>query len=262
MACYYSCGEHVAPQILDGAPCPTCMEKEPMDPRMDAERRMIPPYHEDFDAAREREREANKQKLADFMKELGLRGLNPHNQTPAVNIKKLEEKAKAVTNMRTFDTGATRDSDEGKNDYEGFLSPLVLEAFGDYMAEHQIQSDGSRRSSDNWQKGIPINAYMSSMLRHVFDLWRLHRGWPVKAEKRAGVMKFPTKKTLLCSILFNVQGYLHELLKEEIEQAPGINAVCFYCGASMLEGELIQLRHGATVHKACQRVYVEQEKAA
>ena len=52
--------------------------------------------------------------------------------------------------MRNFDTGATRDTDKGKNDYEGFYSPLVVEAFGDYMTKHQLQADGKLRDSDNW----------------------------------------------------------------------------------------------------------------
>jgi hypothetical protein len=122
--------------------------------------------------------------------------------------------------VRQFDTGATRDSDEGKNDYEGFLSPLVLEAYGDYMTEHRVQSDGSLRASDNWQLGMPLDAFMKSMLRHVFTLWSLHRGWPVKPERKGGRVTTPTKRDMLCAILFNVQGYLHELIKEDI----GLNA--------------------------------------
>src|SRR5687768_4320669 len=35
--------------------------------------------------------------------------------------------------MREFETGATRNLDNGKLDYEGFLSPLVMERFAEYM---------------------------------------------------------------------------------------------------------------------------------
>lgn len=70
--------------------------------------------------------------------------------------------------IRTFDTGATRDTDEGKLDFEGFLSPLALERFAEYMNKHRQQSDGSLRDSDNWQKGIPVKQYMKSMWRHFF----------------------------------------------------------------------------------------------
>ncbi|KKK53952.1 hypothetical protein LCGC14_3089650, partial [marine sediment metagenome] len=31
--------------------------------------------------------------------------------------------------VRTFDSGANRSSEEGKLDFEGFLSPLVLERY-------------------------------------------------------------------------------------------------------------------------------------
>ena len=43
---------------------------------------------------------------------------------------------------RQFSTGATRDTDEGKYDYEGFFSPLVLERYGEYMNKHRQQSAG------------------------------------------------------------------------------------------------------------------------
>lgn len=111
--------------------------------------------------------------------------------------------------MRKFDTGATRDDNADKPDYEGFLSPLVIEAFGSYMNEHRIQADGELRESDNWQKGMPINTYMKSAWRHFFDWWKLHRGYKAKV----------TIEAALCALLFNVQGYLHELLKERLDDS-------------------------------------------
>lgn len=117
--------------------------------------------------------------------------------------------------LRTFESGATRDSAEGKNEYGGFLSPLVLEEYGNYMTEHRVQSDGSLRDSDNWKKGIPQRAYFESLLRHVMDFWKLQFGHSVKPEMRGGVSKLPTKKSLLCSIMFNTMGYLHTLLVED-----------------------------------------------
>lgn len=108
--------------------------------------------------------------------------------------------------MRTFETGATRDTDDSKYDYEGFLSPLVIERFGQYMHTHRFQADGSVRGSDNWQKGMPKASYIKSLWRHFMDLWRLHRG--LSAE---GV----TVEEACCAMLFNLQGYLHETLKEK-----------------------------------------------
>ena len=109
--------------------------------------------------------------------------------------------------MREFDTGATRNSDEDNLDFEGFLSPLALEAFANYMHKHRLQDDGSLRASDNWQKGIPKDAYMKSGFRHFFDWWTEHRG----NESREGM------EDALCGLLFNVMGYLHEFEKEKKE---------------------------------------------
>jgi len=109
--------------------------------------------------------------------------------------------------VRKFNTGATRDTDEGKNDYEGFLSPIVLKEFGNYMTKHRIQSDGSLRDSDNWQKGIPREAYIKSAFRHFHDLWMEHRGY----KSREGM------KDALMGLLFNIMGYTHEYLKKEYE---------------------------------------------
>lgn len=109
--------------------------------------------------------------------------------------------------MRQFETGATRDTDDNKFDYEGFLSPLVLEAYAEYMHMHRKQADGKLRDSDNWQRGIPQDAYMKSMWRHFMDIWKHHRGLPAKESKREA----------LCAMLFNVQGYLLEELKKETE---------------------------------------------
>lgn len=100
--------------------------------------------------------------------------------------------------MRRFDTGATRDTDDEKLDYEGFLSPYALDAFARYMHQHRRQADGTQRASDNWQRGIPREAYMKSAWRHFMDWWRAHR---------AG--EDPTEA--LCALLFNVMGYLHEV---------------------------------------------------
>ena len=115
--------------------------------------------------------------------------------------------------MRSFETGATRDHAEGKLEYEECLSPIALEAYAEYMLECSIQSDGKKRPGDNWQKGIPIEAYMDSLLRHVFDLWKLHRGYETKDRLTGEPI---TIRKALCAILFNAFGYLHEYIKKEI----------------------------------------------
>lgn len=112
--------------------------------------------------------------------------------------------------MRTFDSGATRDNDDGKPDLEGFLSPLVLERFAVYMTKHRKQADGELRPSDNWQDGIPLDVYMKSAWRHFHAWWGLHRGWWL-AESSMEVLE-----DTLCALMFNVMGYLHEHLKARI----------------------------------------------
>lgn len=114
--------------------------------------------------------------------------------------------------IRQFETGATRDSEEGKFDYEGFLCPLVMEEFGRYMHEHRKQSDGKLRDSDNWQRGMSLTVYIKSLFRHFHDLWKLHRGHTVIDRKTKQPV---TVKQAACAILFNTQGYLHEHLKAE-----------------------------------------------
>lgn len=103
--------------------------------------------------------------------------------------------------MRHFDSGATRDSDDDKLDYEGFINPLTLEQYAQYMHRHRIQADGNLRDSDNWQRGMPIEAYMKSLFRHMVALWKVHRGYEDEADIEES----------LCAIIFNAFGYLHEL---------------------------------------------------
>lgn len=112
--------------------------------------------------------------------------------------------------MRTFETGATRDGDTDKLEYEGFLSPLVLRRYAEYMHVHRHQADGTQRAPDNWQRGIPLRAYMCSGWRHFMSWWSAHRGHAT-AE--------PLEESL-CALLFNVSGYLHEYLRAQAHGKP------------------------------------------
>ena len=119
--------------------------------------------------------------------------------------RKFEKSKEERKVMRVFDTGATRDDDTDKLDYEGFYSPIVLERYAQYLHKHRIQADGQLRDSDNWQKGIDKSAYMKSAFRHFVDVWKQHRGFEEQ----------DTLDDSLCAVLFNIQGYLFELLKEK-----------------------------------------------
>lgn len=114
--------------------------------------------------------------------------------------------------IRTFATGATRNLDVNKLDFEGFLCPMVLESFARYMNSHRLQKDGTLRSSDNWQAGIPLDVYMKSMWRHFFDVWSIHRGHKAFSSEDGHQI---TMEEALNAVAFNVNGYMHELLKAE-----------------------------------------------
>ena len=112
--------------------------------------------------------------------------------------------------MRVFETGATRSDDSGRLLYTGYLSPLVIQRFGEYMTRHRLQEDGSLRAPDNWRKGMPKQSYLDGMFRHFEHLWLRHDGHPVNDPKAE-----PGIQDDLCALWFNVQGYLHTLLVEE-----------------------------------------------
>lgn len=122
--------------------------------------------------------------------------------------------------MRTFDTGATRDTAEGKPDYAGYLSPLVIKRFGQYMMKHQKQADGQVRPSDNWKKGIPVAVYLSSKFRHFVDTWSA-------IDKDAAAVYAPDIEETLCGELFNTMGLLHEILKRSLRE--GVPVKCDSC---------------------------------
>ncbi len=103
--------------------------------------------------------------------------------------------------LRTFVTGATRDTAEGKLDWEGFISPSAMRYFAEYMHEHRTQSDDTLRDADNWQKGFPRKQLVKSLIRHMWDLWE---AWDEAALDEEMV-------PLLCAVLFNIQGLLHEI---------------------------------------------------
>lgn len=125
--------------------------------------------------------------------------------------------------VRAFTTGATRDKDQGKLDFEGFLSPRVLAIFGQYMHRNRKTAAGFRES-DNWQKGMPLDAYMKSMWRHFFDVWAHHRGEVVETRFDEDGLPLPpeTVEDALAGLMFNVMGYLFEVSRPENQPLPGL----------------------------------------
>lgn len=110
--------------------------------------------------------------------------------------------------MRNFETGATRDDDTDKLDFEGFLHPDVLYCYAEYMHKNRKQADGNLRDSDNWQKGIEAKVYMKSAFRHFMDWWRSHR--------KNGSLTL--RKEAICGLIFNAMGYLLEIIRKEEQE--------------------------------------------
>jgi len=106
--------------------------------------------------------------------------------------------------VREFDTGATRDTTQGKLEMNGFTHPMVMKQFAKYMNMNRFQSDGTLRASDNWQKGIPKEVYIPSLRRHHDDVWQEYCGFPTES----GII------AALCGVMFNSMGLLLEVLKD------------------------------------------------
>lgn len=116
-----------------------------------------------------------------------------------------------MSEVRNFETGATRSADATRHDPEGYLSPLVIERYCEYMTKHRRQADGQMRASDNWQRGMPLETYIKGLWRHFLHAWTRHRGYTPNDDKAAVDLEED-----LCAILFNAMGYLHELRRAAV----------------------------------------------
>jgi hypothetical protein len=97
--------------------------------------------------------------------------------------------------MRVFDSGAKRDSDTEKEDYIESISWLTLRRLAFYMkSKEKLYGRG------NWQKGIPIEEYEKSMMRHL-QKYFCKKYYDIDIEP--GVDH-------LAAALFNLQGLIHE----------------------------------------------------
>ena len=151
--------------------------------------------------------------------------------------------------LRTFETGATRDTSKDKLEPHGFLSPEVLHRFSQYMHRHRHQSDGTLRDSDNWKKGMPQEEYSKSLLRHAMDFWAVVSG--------EGKPLYDTEESdpeeIACAIMFNVQGWLHEQLKKpaKVTMTYTENGPCRKCGSPLSAGEMSYYDRGFYYHGNC-----------
>jgi hypothetical protein len=105
--------------------------------------------------------------------------------------------------MREFETGAVRDSEDGKEDYIETISWTAFRRYAEYMTGKK-----SKYGAGNFKKGIPIESYEKSLVRHV------QKYLANKYENG----DFEKEEDHLSAILFNVFGIIHE---EEKAQRAG-----------------------------------------
>jgi hypothetical protein len=113
-----------------------------------------------------------------------------------------------TTAYRKFETGADRDLADDKPQYAAIFPPELMRAYAQYILAKARRNDGSIRSCSNWQKGIPVDSYIDSLMRHLTDLRLVLRGFKV-TERNGHEM---TEKELACAMVFNANGLLFEIL--------------------------------------------------
>lgn len=94
-----------------------------------------------------------------------------------------------------FKTGSIRDSQEGKPDFVETISFTAHERFARYMTGKK-----KKYGAGNFKKGIPIESYEKSLLRHVDKYFRN------KYENGNDELN----EDHLAAIRFNVDGIMHE----------------------------------------------------
>lgn len=97
--------------------------------------------------------------------------------------------------MRTFDTSAVRDDEDGKEDYTETISWSAFKRYAQYMTGKK-----SKYGEGNFKKGIPISSYERSMLRHVQKYF--------ENKYEGGVVE--VEEDHLAAIRFNADGIMHE----------------------------------------------------
>lgn len=101
-----------------------------------------------------------------------------------------------------FKTGAIRDTQEGKPDFIECMSWTALRRYIQYMTEKK-----SKYGEGNFKKGIPIESYEKSLIRH-FDKYIRNRYENGSDEPN---------EDHLSAIVFNAMGIMHEEEQDKIK---------------------------------------------
>lgn len=94
-----------------------------------------------------------------------------------------------------FNTGAIRDTQEGKLDFVETLSWTALNRYIQYMTSKKV-----KYGSGNFKKGIPIDSYERSLIRHLDKYMRN------KFENGNDELD----QDHLAAMVFNIFGIMHE----------------------------------------------------
>lgn len=120
-------------------------------------------------------------------------------KNPAKLLAKEKEFEKAIdehnSKITTFSTGAIRDTQSGKTDFTETISFTAHNRYAKYMTKKK-----EKYGAGNFKKGIPIDSYEKSLLRHIDKYFRnkYENGNDEKDEDHLAAMRF------------NIDGIMHE----------------------------------------------------
>jgi hypothetical protein len=105
-----------------------------------------------------------------------------------------------LKDKRQFDSGAIRDNDTNKPDFIETISWTAFRKFGEYMT-----SKKQKYGAGNFKKGIPIESYEQSLVRHLQKY--LENKYEDGQQER--------EEDHLSAMVFNLFGILHEQGRNE-----------------------------------------------
>jgi hypothetical protein len=97
--------------------------------------------------------------------------------------------------VRKFASGAIRDQDDSKEDYSETISWTAFKRYAQFMTRQK-----KKYGTGNFKKGIPIESYEQSLLRHVQKY--------MENKYEQGIVEVDYDH--LSAIVFNVFGIMHE----------------------------------------------------
>lgn len=97
--------------------------------------------------------------------------------------------------IRNFDTGAIRDTEDNKEDYNETISWTAFKRYAQYMTGKK-----KKYGAGNFKKGIPIESYERSLLRHVQKY--------MENKYEDGIVE--RDEDHIAAIVFNAFGIMHE----------------------------------------------------